>query len=391
MKTLFASICLLIACLSAFAQAPPVFEATTNQVAAGLVGAPFYVSPRGLVGAGIGSPTNGISGAQAQALIDTSSNSIYGNGVTQINTTSNSLNTSINTSSNSTLANAQTAINTSSNSVLGTAQTRINTSSNSVYGSALTQINTTSNTLAGQISAGGITAANLKDSLATGTNSVNLTNSAAGTLPKSAADASWMPLTNAVAYSNSSGLPVIGNALVIVGTNTFGAIVVNPTNWPSSSGGGISALYATNDIIYDTNTINGQAFRVDTNGVMHISTNGVDVVSVGTNGMAIAAGSSNWFGTTVTVQGGLGTTRSNLLAPTALSFPATTVNWTNPINTSIIVSIDNSAVTGTAIKKNGTTIFSSITGDASVGLQPGEYFSQTYTIGTPTATWYPFP
>jgi len=116
--------------------------------------------------------------------INTSSNAVLGNAQTAINTSSNSLNTSINTSSNSVLGNAQTAINTSSNAVLGNAQTAINTSSNSlntsintssnlnfantitvintssnlVFGNALTQINTTSNSLQSQIIAGGVTA-----------------------------------------------------------------------------------------------------------------------------------------------------------------------------------------------------------------------------------------
>lgn len=60
----------------------------------------------------------------------------------------------------------------------------------------------------------------------------------AGTLPKSAADTSWMPLTNAVAFSNATGVPTPGKALVIAPgkTNSFGAVLLNETNWPSGGG-----------------------------------------------------------------------------------------------------------------------------------------------------------
>lgn len=93
---------------------------------------------------------------------------------------------------------------------------------------------------------------------------------------------------------------------------------------------------------------------------------------------------------TITATNGVTSLRSNLVAPSSITFPATTVNWTNTNSFNIQVYIDNSAVTGTAIKKNGGTIFTSITGDATIGLQPNETFSETYTVGTPTATWSPF-
>lgn len=84
------------------------------------------------------------------------------------------------------------------------------------------------------------------------------------------------------------------------------------------------------------------------------------------------------------------TLTSNLLAPSSISFPATTVNWTNTTGNRIFVFINNSAITGTAIKINGTTVFTLTTGDCTLPLQPGEYFSETYTVGTPTATIKPF-
>lgn len=87
---------------------------------------------------------------------------------------------------------------------------------------------------------------------------------------------------------------------------------------------------------------------------------------------------------------GLATTLSNTIAPTSFTFPLTTVNWTNTNSFNIELYIDNSGVTGSATKKNGTTIFSSLVGDVVFHLQPGEYFSETYTVGTPSARFSPF-
>jgi hypothetical protein len=82
---------------------------------------------------------------------------------------------------------------------------------------------------------------------------------------------------------------------------------------------------------------------------------------------------------------------SNTLAPSSITFPATTVNWTNTFGKNIFVFIDNAGVTGTVIKINGTQIASTLmtTGVATIPLQPNEFFSETYTIGTPTAKWKP--
>lgn len=99
---------------------------------------------------------------------------------------------------------------------------------------------------------------------------------------------------------------------------------------------------------------------------------------------------TNIFTATVTNISGVSSLLSNTLSPTSLTFPATTVNWTNTNAFNVQVYIDNGAVTGTAIKKNGGTIFTSVTGDATFILQPNETFSETYTIGTPVGKWSPF-
>jgi hypothetical protein len=88
--------------------------------------------------------------------------------------------------------------------------------------------------------------------------------------------------------------------------------------------------------------------------------------------------------------GGFASARQNRSAPVAITFPGSSVNWTNPLPVNIQVYIDNAGATGTAINKNGTKIFSTLSPDVTINLQPGETFSETYTAGTPSAKYSPF-
>lgn len=271
---------------------------------------------------------------------------------------------------------------------------------------------------------------------------LNGANISAGTLPITAADTSWPSRTN---YPHSIGPLVAGNVMIFNGTfDSFGS--PNYTNGtPSGSGSqtpwtstidaalnqivNLGNVIQTNGNFLSTNS-QGSSIDWDTNHVFNIRSNGTSIVSgnpatgtltskkivVSSDGASMLVtnslnggytlmesnklttgsgtfngGTSNYLGGVTISQSGIGSTRSNLLAPTSFTFPATTVNWTNPITTSIEVYIDNGGITGTAIKKNGTTISSSVVGDATLGLQPGEYFSETYTVGTPTGKWSPFP
>lgn len=112
---------------------------------------------------------------------------------------------------------------------------------------------------------------------------------ATGTLPRGAADTSWMSITQAVAYSNSTGLPVIGNTLVIVGTNSYGAVLTAPTNFPSSN-------------IFDspTNLFNGgTTFFLGTNSY-YVTSSGVGFLALGN---VPAVGTERWGQLTVVATG----------------------------------------------------------------------------------------
>ncbi len=83
----------------------------------------------------------------------------------------------------------------------------------------------------------------------------------------------------------------------------------------------------------------------------------------------------------------------NLLAPATISVGASPFSWTNYVSTAgtnVFVFVDGSGVTG-SVAINGTTIYSALAGaDATIPLQPGEYVTVTYTIGTPVMFWKPF-
>lgn len=86
---------------------------------------------------------------------------------------------------------------------------------------------------------------------------------------------------------------------------------------------------------------------------------------------------------------GFATLTNAAVAPASITFPATTVPWTNTFGINITLFIDNNTVTGTAVSLNGQQIFSGLTSDLPLAMKPGDYFSETYTVGTPTARWTP--
>jgi hypothetical protein len=147
---------------------------------------------------------------------------------------------------------------------------------------------------------------------------------ATGTLPSTSTDNSWMPITNAVAFTN--GPPVAGQALVIVGTNVYGAVLVKPTNvWSSGGSGGPALMQSTNQLWFDTNSINGYSWNKDTNQTVTLNTNGGFAVTIGTNGLSVNTGNSNYFG-------GINYAISNaapITVATATAFAGTPDSFTN--------------------------------------------------------------
>lgn len=157
---------------------------------------------------------------------------------------------------------------------------------------------------------GGITAAGLTASLASGTNTVNLTNASAGTLPRTAADGSWDKASNYVGYITGSVAPTAGKFLTFTGTtNAFGAFTITPTNAPSGSGfpltadvsfGGwsaslISGLYLTNQIVVTNSSANPTNFI---GGTVYMETNNSPfrlITPSGLNSIALNKGWTNNF------------------------------------------------------------------------------------------------
>ena len=216
----------------------------------------------------------------------------------------------------------------------------------------------------------------------------------------------------------------IANALEVWGTNTANpALLVSKTNLTArveigSSANIISFWFGAGEKAYldqygdfaplgdvassgngtFAGYVRGVAFYFNTAGTPRInpSANGIefDATTLGspTNITVLNVYAS---GTAVATNGVVSNSR-RLLAPVSISVTGSPFNWTNSSaggtggTNNVFVFIDGSGVTG-SVGLNGTTIFSALVGaDATVPLQPGEYVTVTYSIGTPVMTWKPF-
>lgn len=94
---------------------------------------------------------------------------------------------------------------------------------------------------------------------------------------------------------------------------------------------------------------------------------------------------------TVNATNGYTSFKGNKAAPTAITVTASPFNWTNNAASTgsgtndLYVYVDGVSVTGT-VGICGGTVFNTI-GQCTVALQPGEWTTITYTIGTPTAAY----
>lgn len=209
-------------------------------------------------------------------------------------------------------------------------------------------------------------------------------------------------LPGRVVTNNTPGL-IGASAILTLGINT-NMLIIN------SEGVSVAAPHSGNFAMFEihthTSTYRSNALNIDDNFIFRrnkgtglLESDGLQTGATGfifqTNGQAIVTFSGllgNSFRHLTTFTNGTATLKSNKVAPGSITFPASTVTWTNTEAYNIELYIDNTGVTGTAISKNGGQIFGSFTattGPVVIGLQPGEYFSETYSAGTPTAKWSP--
>lgn len=205
---------------------------------------------------------------------------------------------------------------------------------------------------------------------------------------------SGLRVTDAGNVTNSGNLHITGSTTAIGGlnnggNNAFGILAggyVQPS--PKLLVGSQAAPTA---LIEAQGTTEQFRIRYDsTHYLAFIMNSAGDLALIQTGGSVVS--SSGLFAAT----NGFATYRSNGLPLTAITFPASGVNWTNnAANTAspvcnIDLHINNNGITGTAIIKNGTTLSTILlTSDYILPMKPGDYFSETYTLGTPTGFWEP--
>lgn len=181
-----------------------------------------------------------------------------------------------------------------------------------------------------------------------------------------------------IVTNGGTGTNNVFTTAVLSGTTTLtnGSTYIGLLNFVADTGGPFVDISVTATTSAGTNI--GYTNRVDGNDLEQIF------------GKSDGAGATTNL--TVRFPQGLASGISNALPLIAIIFPATTVNWTNTFRYNIIMYIDNTGVTGSVVKKNSTTIASSIlAGDlVTMPMKPGDYFSETYTVGTPTGNWEPW-
>lgn len=181
---------------------------------------------------------------------------------------------------------------------------------------------------------------------------------------------------------------------VMTGTGTFKTLTTDSVNHlaiqinNSDMSGAGSRIDFYNPINYQTSgTIKN--FYDGSFWTMQIGTyNNPSTITIQNNNVIV--------GGTLTATNGVVSSSRNLLAPVAITVTASPFNFTNSAaggtggTNNVYVFVDGSGVTG-SVAINGTTIFSALAGaDATVPLQPGEYITVTYSIGTPVMKWKPF-
>jgi hypothetical protein len=185
--------------------------------------------------------------------------------------------------------------------------------------------------------------------------------------------ANYLRLINSHMLAWSGDGTSFGTAVAAIGTNVAGGLEVN-----TGTTGTLTNLSARS-YFFPSNGFPIVSFvQLGNSGAATWNSNGFALYLISTNAIT-AAGYTNYLCSLV----------QDFPAPTAITFPSSDVPWTNNTGRRIEVYIDNTGITGTAVKKNGTTILAGLIQGYTLVLRPKEYFSETYTIGTPVAVYSP--
>lgn len=197
---------------------------------------------------------------------------------------------------------------------------------------------------------------------------------------------------NTFSTSQKISGPTVNNGEITLGvknTTASGTASLGITN--SSNFG--AELFKTGPSYggYKTIGVNAVGFYNDSNGgdiaVLNDYASGNILLSAGGHSypdIKITPSSGIGFAQTIITTNGVASLKSNGAAPTSISVTASPFTFTAPAGVNIQVYIDGG--TGTFIAKNGTTIFTSLLGGHTVGLQAGETVSITYTVA-PTMSY----
>lgn len=218
-------------------------------------------------------------------------------------------------------------------------------------------------------------------------------NAATATTATSATNLSGEGTINMTNAANQTGITFA------LGVFKFWASNVVVGSFTNANGGfGVSNLAATSATVLGVKvaTVGGATTSGDIpiwNGGTELNTAGTALTSDFAGNMVAKSIISK---TTIAATNGVVSNSRLLLAPVVISVTGSPFNFTNSSaggaggTNNVFVFVDGSGVTG-SVGLNGTTIFSSLAGaDATVPLQPGEYVTVTYSIGTPVMKWKPF-
>ncbi len=209
--------------------------------------------------------------------------------------------------------------------------------------------------------------------------------------------------------SNYVNVPMFGNS----GWTNSANIQSSQLNVKVTSGNAVENFTTVNSR-YTFTAVDNSQFRIGSssseiaqfapNGGLHIGTSTATAAADGLfvdRGISVGGNTDSGIGNIkasgiITATNGFQSIARNLATPLAITVGSSPLLLTNSSATAlggtnnVFVFIDGAGVTGT-VGINGTTIYSALAGaDATVPLQPGEYCTITWTVGTPVVKAKPF-